>query len=77
MQIIDAWDAMTSDRPYRKAMTKAAAITELRRQEGTQFDPKLVALFLRVIDRLERDGIPTTEQSAEQPIPMEVKAPSS
>ena len=57
VQIIDAGDATTSDRPYRKAMAKAAAIAELRRQEGTQFDPKLVELFLRVIDRLERDGI--------------------
>jgi HD-GYP domain-containing protein (c-di-GMP phosphodiesterase class II) len=63
VQIIDAWDAMTSDRPYRQAMTKSAAIAELRRQEGTQFDPKLVACFLRVIDRLDREGIPTTEQN--------------
>jgi HD-GYP domain-containing protein (c-di-GMP phosphodiesterase class II) len=62
VQILDAWDAMTSDRSYRKAMPKAAAIAELRRQEGTQFDPKLVALFLRVIDRLEREGTPTTEE---------------
>jgi len=62
VQIIDAWDAMTSDRPYRKAMPKAAAITELRRQAGTQFDPKVVEFFLRVIERLEREGIPTTEE---------------
>lgn len=62
VQIIDAWDAMTSDRPYRNAMPKSAAIAELRRQAGSQFDPKLVELFLRVIDRLERDGVPTTEQ---------------
>lgn len=61
VQIIDAWDAMTSDRPYRPAMSKAAAIAELRRQEGTQFDPKLSELFLRAIDRLEREGVPTTE----------------
>ena len=62
VQILDAWDAMTSDRPYRKAMPRAAAIAELRRQAGTQFDPKMVDLFLRVIDRLDREGIPTTEQ---------------
>jgi HD-GYP domain-containing protein (c-di-GMP phosphodiesterase class II) len=62
VQILDAWDAMTSDRSYRKAMPKAAAIAELRRQEGIQFDPKLTELFLRVIDRLEREGVPTTEQ---------------
>ena len=68
VQIIDAWDAMTSDRPYRKAMTKPAAVTELRRQSGTQFDPKFVELFLRVIDRLEREGIATTEQADSTPL---------
>jgi hypothetical protein len=69
VQIIDAWDAMTSDRPYRKAMTKTAAIAELRRQEGTQFDPKLVELFLRVLERLEREGVPTTEQKVGAAVP--------
>ena len=63
VQILDAWDAMTSNRSYRKAMPKTAAIAELRRQEGIQFDPKLTELFLRVIDRLEREGIPTTERT--------------
>ena len=53
---------MTSDRSYRKAMPRTAAVAELRRQAGTQFDPKLVELFLRAVDRLEREGIPTTEQ---------------
>lgn len=62
VQILDAWDAMTSDRPYRKALPKAQAVAELRRQAGTQFDPKLVEVFLRVVDRLEREGVPTTEK---------------
>jgi response regulator RpfG family c-di-GMP phosphodiesterase len=66
VQIIDAWDAMTSDRTYRKAMSKASAIAELRRQAGSQFDPKLVDLFLRVLDRLEREGVPTTEQPGDK-----------
>jgi HD-GYP domain-containing protein (c-di-GMP phosphodiesterase class II) len=61
VQIIDAWDAMTSDRPYRKALPRNTAVAELRRNAGTQFDPKLVEVYLRVIDRLEREGIPTTE----------------
>ena len=61
VQIVDAWDAMTSDRPYRKAMSKTAAATELRRQAGSQFDPKIVDLFLKVIERLEREGVATTE----------------
>ena len=63
VQIIDAWDAMTSDRPYHKAIPKEAAVAELRRQAGSQFDPKLVEVFLHTLERLEREGIPTTEHS--------------
>lgn len=48
--ICDAYDAMMSDRPYRRAMSSTDAIVELRRGSGTQWDPELVALFLgRVI----------------------------
>ena len=46
LSIADAYDAMTSDRPYRKAMSHAAAVAELRRCSGTQFDPNLVELFI-------------------------------
>ena len=46
LSIADAYDAMTSDRPYRKAMSHAAAVAELRRCAGTQFDPELVELFI-------------------------------
>jgi len=42
--IADTFDAMTSDRPYRKAMTTERAFDELRRYAGTQFDPDLVNL---------------------------------
>ncbi|MGE5422424.1 MAG: PAS domain S-box protein [Ignavibacteriales bacterium] len=43
--IADAYDAMTSDRPYRKAMSHQAAIKELKACAGTQFDPVLVDKF--------------------------------
>ena len=42
---------MTSDRPYREAVTEEAAIQELYRCAGTQFDPRVVEAFGRVIER--------------------------
>lgn len=47
--VADAFDAMTTDRPYRTAMPRAAAIEEIRRHSGTQFDPQVVAAFLRSV----------------------------
>jgi putative nucleotidyltransferase with HDIG domain len=44
--IADTLDAMTSDRPYRKGTTFAAAKEEIARCSGTQFDPRIVAIFL-------------------------------
>lgn len=44
--IIDTLDAITSDRPYRQALSFDAARDEVLRQSGTQFDPQAVALFL-------------------------------
>jgi diguanylate cyclase (GGDEF)-like protein len=43
--IADAYDAMTNDRPYKRAISHDQAISELRRHSGTQFDPELVELF--------------------------------
>ncbi len=44
--LADAYDAMTSDRPYRKAVSHAAAVRELKGGAGTQFDPRVVEAFL-------------------------------
>lgn len=49
--VADAYDAMTHDRPYRRAMGGQKAIQELRRCAGTQFDPELVWVFCRLYDR--------------------------
>jgi diguanylate cyclase (GGDEF)-like protein/putative nucleotidyltransferase with HDIG domain len=54
--ICDAAEAMISDRPYRKAMPLDAVITELKRCAGTQFDPALVEIFIRIVNR-ERDTL--------------------
>lgn len=54
LAIADAYSAMTLDRPYRKAISRAAAIRELRRHSGSQFDPELVEIFVNeVIPRIE------------------------
>jgi HD-GYP domain-containing protein (c-di-GMP phosphodiesterase class II) len=55
-RVADAFDAMTSDRPYRDALSLAAARAELRRNAGTQFCPEIVDVFEELIDRgqLER-----------------------
>ena len=48
--VCDAYHAMTSDRPYRKAMPMRTAITELRRCAGLQFDPDVVKAFCDLVD---------------------------
>jgi len=53
--VADAYDAMTSDRPYRRAMTKNAAIEEIKKNAGTQFDPYIAELFLNILN--ENDNI--------------------
>ena len=44
--VVDAYDAMTSDRPYRRAGSHASAVREIKRNSGTQFDPRAVDAFL-------------------------------
>ncbi len=51
LAIADAFDAMTSNRPYRMALTQEEAFRELRNGAGTQFDPELVEAFIGMIKR--------------------------
>lgn len=50
LSVADAYEAMTSDRPYRPTIGHVAAMAELRRHAGTQFDPAVVAAFVRAIE---------------------------
>lgn len=58
LSVADAFDAMTSDRPYRKALSISHAIEELEKNSGTQFDPKVVSVFRDILfneaDRIDR-----------------------
>jgi putative two-component system response regulator len=47
LAVADSFDAMTSDRPYRSAMTASKAIEEIKKCAGTQFDPAVVKAFLK------------------------------
>lgn len=49
LAVADAYDAMTQSRPYRAAMSHEAAVAEVTRCSGTQFDPSIVDAFLKVI----------------------------
>lgn len=51
ISIADAYDAMTSDRPYRNKMTHDQAIEELLANKGTQFDPKLIDVFMSIFGK--------------------------
>jgi len=54
LAVADSFDAMTSDRPYRKALPVAEARAELQRCSGNQYDPRVVAAFLHMLDAREQ-----------------------
>lgn len=53
LSVVDAYDVMRSGRPYKPPMSKEEAIRELRRCRGTQFDPRVVDAFLRLLEHEE------------------------
>jgi len=55
LAVADTYDAMTSDRAYRKALSHEIAVAELRRCAGTQFDPRIVAVFIIEMEKWRRD----------------------
>ena len=50
MALADSYDALTSERPYRKRLPPEEALNELRRQAGKQFDPYLTLIFVSMIE---------------------------
>jgi putative nucleotidyltransferase with HDIG domain len=55
IMVVDAYDAMTSDRVYRPRRSRDEAINELRANAGTQFDPEIVEVFSKVAKSIEKD----------------------
>jgi HD-GYP domain-containing protein (c-di-GMP phosphodiesterase class II) len=58
ISIADAFDAMTSDRPYRKALFKEEALRQIDRMSGKQFRPELVAVFLELMEKDRVQNVP-------------------
>jgi putative nucleotidyltransferase with HDIG domain len=52
LSVVDCFDALTSDRPYRRRMTNEAAIAILLERRGTMYDPAIVDTFIRTYERL-------------------------
>jgi len=67
LAVVDCFDALTSDRPYRKALGREEALAFLGRESGKMFDPRVVGALMRNIDYLERDVPP--EAAGERPAP--------
>jgi len=65
--VADAFDAMTSNRHYRKALARAQAFAELRRCAGSQFDPEVVAQFLAVFERSHAEEAVYLDEAAAGP----------
>lgn len=51
--VVDVWDALTSDRPYRQAWSQKKTLEYIQQQAGTHFDPKVLELFFRMSSETE------------------------
>jgi diguanylate cyclase (GGDEF)-like protein len=56
MAVVDAYSAITSDRPFRKGQSHRIAVAELRKNAGTQFDPQLVEMFIGVLESQQKEA---------------------
>ncbi|MGM9604453.1 MAG: HD domain-containing phosphohydrolase [Faecousia sp.] len=67
ISVVDAYDAMTNDRAYRKALAESAARSELQRCAGSQFDPNIVREFILMLEENDRkQGIVVSTMSQEE-----------
>jgi signal transduction histidine kinase/response regulator RpfG family c-di-GMP phosphodiesterase len=64
LAVVDAYNSMISERPYRGAMSREEALEELRRCSGSQFDPKVVEKFIEVVVHQRKQVEPVLETSS-------------
>jgi putative nucleotidyltransferase with HDIG domain len=76
LSVVDCFDALTSDRPYRRALSTEAALDILRERAGTMYDPRVVARFIEVhadlAATLGEDDVPAAAAAEEPARPAEV-----
>jgi HD-GYP domain-containing protein (c-di-GMP phosphodiesterase class II) len=80
VHVVDAFDAMTTSRPYRDAMPPAQALKVLQQYAGTQFDPAIVEVFLRLVHRDPSalpDSVADQLRSLERAVSAESGAPQA
>lgn len=61
LAVVDAYDAMTDERVYRKARSHESAVEELENLCGKQFDPEVVKAFIQTIDGIDRSHLQTAK----------------
>ena len=84
LTLVDNYDALRSDRPYKTGMTREQALEYIKQNAGTFFDPALVEIFLAMADQLEIEAVnfraqpqPTTKLSKVQSAAMANAAPAA
>ncbi len=73
LSVVDCFDALTSDRPYRRALTKDQAIAVLLERRGTQYDPRVVDTFIEVCDQLLAASTNLAREEAESGREAEIR----
>ncbi len=80
LAVVDTFDAMTSDRPYRKGLPASTALAELRQFSGSQFDPDIVELFCEIYEsgqirsESHRNGFPDYKEKILSPSAVSERA---
>jgi HD-GYP domain-containing protein (c-di-GMP phosphodiesterase class II) len=71
LAVADSFEAMMSDRPYRKALSLAEALKEMKVNSGTQFDPEIVEAFIQALE----EGDDARVGKAVKEVKTEIEAP--
>jgi putative nucleotidyltransferase with HDIG domain len=64
LSVVDCYDALTSDRPYRRALDRDAAVAVLLERRGTMYDPLIVDTFIRILPEIAETALPPQRHEA-------------